>query len=352
MDRTPMEATMTAAEHIVEGSHAAFAGVCFDENNPYSPRHAKVFLTAAMEDIKQKDRLAAIGVDRSLPGRGRVKEEADGVWDVVQLRGTDETPFNEFPHFTLAIRPEEILAVLILSNPYSPRHAKVFLTAAMEDIKQKDRLAAIGVDRSLPGRGRVKEEADGVWDVVQLRGTDETPFNEFPHFTLAIRPEEILAVLILSNKWLASTGTQKQLKDLGFDGFRSAVADVTRTIAAAVGSAKTARPWILVQQRRATRGQQLDVRDGRLEFDPQTAVGLQTQSGDQNELKPQPQWLRATYSALANKSSNLEMCIGARFLYGDPSVQSPGFTDRVVESWAACAPLLSAVLPEFATGVL
>ncbi len=230
-------------------------------------------------------------------------------------------------------------------HPYSPPEARQLLISAMDEIRQSDRLREIGIDPGLPGRGRIKEEADGAWDVVRLRGTGDGAFNEVPHYTLAIRPEEVLAVLILPNRWLSSAAAQNSLKALGQESFLSTIGRVTEKLTAAIGSSKSARPWILVQQRRATRGQQLDVRDGRIEFDPQTAVGPKTKSADQNEIKPQPQWLRATFSALANKSSNLEMCIGARFRYGDENLRSPAMTDRVIDSWAACRPLLDAVLP-------
>ena len=230
-------------------------------------------------------------------------------------------------------------------HPYSPREAVPLLISVMDEIKQSDRLLEVGIDPALPGRDRVKEEEEGAWDVLRVRGTGGETFNESPHYTLAIRPEEVLAVLILPNRWLSSAAVQKSFKALGSESFMSAIGRVTEKLTAVIGSSKSARPWILVQQRRATRGQQLDVRDGRIEFDPQTAVGPKTKSADQNEIKPQPQWLRATFSALANKSSNLEMCIGAQFLYGDENLRSPALTDRVIDSWAACRPLLDAVLP-------
>ena len=231
-------------------------------------------------------------------------------------------------------------------RPYSPPRAKHLLDLAMKEIRQSDELREIGVDPTLSGRDRIKEEEEGVWDFVRLVGSNgNRAFNELPHFTLALRPGEVLAVLILPNRWLAGAGTQKVLKDRGFDSFRAAIAGATEKLASAVGSSPSARPWILVQQRRAPKGQQLTVRDARIEFDPQTAVGLKAQTTDQNELKPQPQWLKATYSALVDKSSNLEMCIGARFLYSDQIVQSPDLTKRVIESWGACRPLLDAVLP-------
>ena len=229
-------------------------------------------------------------------------------------------------------------------HPYSPREAMQLLIAAMVQIRKSDRLRDIGIEPSLPGRDRIKEEEEGAWDVVRLRGTGEGAFNESPHYTLSIRPEEVLAVLILPNRWLAGAAARTSFKALGSGSFQAAIGKVTENLTAVIGSSKSARPWILLQQRRATRGQQLDIRDSRIEFDPQTAVGPKTKTAGHNEIKPQPQWLRATFSALANKSSNIEMCIGARFLYGDEILRTPALVDRVIDSWAACRPLLDAVL--------
>lgn len=65
-----------------------FEGVGFDDGHPYSPREARQLVISAMDEIRQSDRLREIGIDPALPGRGRIKEEADGAWDVVRLRGT------------------------------------------------------------------------------------------------------------------------------------------------------------------------------------------------------------------------------------------------------------------------
>ena len=124
---------------------------------------------------------------------------------------------------------------------------------------------------------------------------------------------------------------------LGSGSFQPAIGRVAENLIAVIGSSKSARCWILqLQQRRATRAQQLDIRFSRIEFDPRTAVGPKTKSAGHNEIKPQPQRQQATFSALADRNSNIEMCIGAPVLYGDENLRSAALVNRVIDSWAAC----------------
>lgn len=227
---------------------------------------------------------------------------------------------------------------------YLPLQAKRLLKLAMQEIRNSERLRQIGVDPMLPGRGRIPE--NDVWDCVRLQGIGSSgQFNEQPHFTLGLPPEGVLAVLIIPNRWLAVGAHRQAIKQLGYETFLDKITDVTRRLTEVLGSSTQARPWILVQQRRATKGQRLDVWDARLEFDPQTATGLLTDDHAGRPLKPQHEWLEATYRALTNKNANLEMCLGGRMQYNYAGVQSREFLDRVINSWAACQPLLAAICP-------
>ena len=218
----------------------------------------------------------------------------------------------------------------------------------MHEIRSSDRLGTIGVDASLPGRGRIKESALEIWDLVRLRRSrDDQDFAAWPHFTLGLRPNETLAVLILPNKWLDKSANRGRLVDLGLDGFRGVIADTTKRLLSSVGKSPSARPWILLQQRRWAHGRSAPpVTDALVEFDPTTSLASPPPPGT-NSVKSQPQWLEATYHALANKNknTNLEMCLGGRMQYDYAGVRSPDFLDHVIDSWAACQPLLAAICP-------
>ena len=75
---------MTTTEYLA----TTFAGVNFGREQPYSPRRAKHLLDLAMKEIRQSDELREIGVDPTLSGRDRIKEEEEGVWDFVRLVGS------------------------------------------------------------------------------------------------------------------------------------------------------------------------------------------------------------------------------------------------------------------------
>ena len=64
-----------------------------------------------------------------------------------------------------------------------------------------------------------------------------------------------------------------------------------------------------------------------------------------DSIKMQPQWLDATYQALSNKESNLQLGIGARFSYEHCSgVNSPEILDYIAKTWIACKPIITKML--------
>lgn len=231
-------------------------------------------------------------------------------------------------------------------HPYSPREAKRLLKLAMHEIRSSDRLRTIGVDASLPGRGGIKESALEIWDFVRLqRSRDDQDFAAWPHFTLGLRPNEILAVLILPNKWLDKSANRGRLIDLGLDGFRGVITETTKRLLSSVGTSPSARPWILLQQRRWAHGRSAPpVADALVEFDPTTSLASPPPTGT-NSVKSQPQWLDAVFQAIDRKNSNIEMCIGGRFLHECKAVRSREFPELVIDAWSACRPLLDAILP-------
>jgi hypothetical protein len=81
------------------------------------------------------------------------------------------------------------------------------------------------------------------------------------------------------------------------------------------------------------------VHDARLVFDLRTAVKSRP-----SRVKQQPQWLEASYEALARKRSNLQLGIGAILPYEDGSLHSKGILDAIAAVWIACDPWINSIL--------
>lgn len=81
--------------------------------------------------------------------------------------------------------------------------------------------------------------------------------------------------------------------------------------------------------------------DGRLIFDLRTAFP----GGKSQKVKVQDHWLRALYSLIVDKHSNLEWAVGMGFPNDKCArTRSPKIIDALAGSWLACKPVLDVLL--------
>lgn len=229
-------------------------------------------------------------------------------------------------------------------NPYNYLEAKRLLKLALNDLRGSSRLRRqMGMDPDAPGRGAITgREGAAVWDFLRLRqaGRDER-FTKFPHLTLAIEHERAIAIVTVPHG--IRTDFRRSLVDLGSEGFGELLRKLNDRLLAALQGDKGAAPMIIVVQRRYLTQRSSAIVDARLEFDLRTAF-QESRRGARAVVKVQPQWMDATFGALANKRSNLQLAIGASFPFGrSSSVGDKTFVDRVAGTWIACSPLLAAM---------
>ncbi len=228
-------------------------------------------------------------------------------------------------------------------EPYNYPEAKRLLKLAMDELrKRKDLVKILGMDPVLPGRGSITgKDGVAVWDFLRLRISRHSEvFTKYPHLTIAIQGERVLAIVTVPH------GIQSQLRrnliELGFDGFQEVLSDVNKKLLRALRKAKGAAPWVDVVQRRYATQRSAAFVDARIEFDLRTAF---PESKKGSKVKPQPEWLKASYDALCKKKSNLQFAVGASFPYqACPSTNTRKIIDHVSDVWVACKPLIDAML--------
>jgi hypothetical protein len=218
--------------------------------------------------------------------------------------------------------------------PYTYLEAKRLLRLLMADVRADASLAALGVDRVRGGRSSITGSAQtSVWDYLPfaLWNADEG-FTRYPHVTLSIQRDRVIAHLTLPDKLEGSL--RRRLLSGAYEAFKAAIARYIERTQAVLNEDAGAVPFIEVRQRHyLTR--QLSTLDAYLEFDPRTAFA------GHGAIKRQEEWLRSAYEAFADKRSNLQVGIGAAFRYGaSTSVSAPDFARSVVAAWCATAPVL------------
>jgi hypothetical protein len=227
-------------------------------------------------------------------------------------------------------------------NPYSYLEAKRLLQLALEELRTNRKLVRVlGMDPKSSGRGAITgRDADSVWNFLSLKqGRGDKAFTHYPHLTLAIKADLLLAIVTIPHG--IKSEFRRRLVDLGVEGFGELLGNISGRICSALRKDKGAAPWTEVVQRRYLSQRSTPIVDARIEFDLRTAFRRTNRRG-KKVVKLQPQWLNATYAALAKKRSNLQLAIGATFPYGrSSSVSERTILTHIVETWLACRPLLT-----------
>lgn len=175
-----------------------------------------------------------------------------------------------------------------------------------------------------------------VWDFIGfLAARGEEGFTSYPHLTIGVHDDRLEATLTFPNGM--PVARRRAMLGESFEEFEVRMADVTRGIVKAARPAAGANPVANIVQRHYSSQRAEPVYDAILRFDPRTAVD----AGGISEVKPQPQWLRAAFGALDRRHSNLQLQIGAEFVYARcEAVRSEQITEVVAQVWLACEPML------------
>lgn len=227
-------------------------------------------------------------------------------------------------------------------EPYNYLQAKRVLKLALKELRKNKALAReVGMAPKLIGRsGITGKEGVAVWDCLRLAGSEaDKEFTKHTHLTLSIERDRLKATITVPHRVKAAL--RKRLVDLGSDGFKQLLAEVNVQLLKVLNTANGAAPTCIVVQRRYSSQRAAAILDARIEYDLRTAFPQPNKKG---QVKVQPQWLQATYDALCNKKSNLQVEIGASFPYDFcPSTTKPEIVNTIAKVWIACKPLLDAM---------
>jgi hypothetical protein len=217
--------------------------------------------------------------------------------------------------------------------PYTYLEAKRLLRLLMAEMQADTALDALGVDRIRGGRSAIT----GTWDYLPFTFSDaDEAFTRYPHLTLSIQRDRVVAALVLPDK--LDSAMRRQLLSGGYDTFKTAIGRYIEQGRALLDQDTGALPFVEVLQRHY-QTRQLSTLDAHMQFDPRTAF----QGHD--PIKRQEEWLRSAYAVFADKRSNLQIGIGAAFRYGaSTTVSTPAFARSVVAAWCATASILDLLL--------
>jgi hypothetical protein len=121
---------------LKEGTLTRFAGIPFDENNPYSYSQAKRLLGLLRGKLLQRRDLERhLGMNRRSPGRGAITgRTATSVWDFISINTSrGDYVFTQNLHLTLGISDERVDAYVTVPNNIRTRLRKALLGGRYED---------------------------------------------------------------------------------------------------------------------------------------------------------------------------------------------------------------------------
>jgi hypothetical protein len=229
-------------------------------------------------------------------------------------------------------------------NPYNYHEAKRVLRLAMHELrKRSDLKRELGMDPEAKGRSAITgRDGSKIWDFLRLaRSKDADIFTEFPHLTLSIQQDHLLAIVTVPHGIRGEF--RRKLLAGGQEAFCVLFETILDNLSISLGCIEGVAPWMEILQRRYPSQRAEPIIDARLQFDLRT--GFRKAGRGRTSVKRQPQWLGAAYDALSKKNSNLQLGVGAMFRYERcPVTRTPAIVDHVAKVWLACKPLIQKMI--------
>ena len=228
-------------------------------------------------------------------------------------------------------------------HPYNYFEAKRVLRLAMDELRKREDLDhTLGIEK-ISGRGAITgKDAGLVWDYLRLKKSSGSKNStEFPHLTLGLHREFMVAFLIIPNG--LRSDFRRNLLGQGLEPLRVVLSNMLSNFNESLGDVRGVVPWIELVQRRYPSQRSEPFIDAKLEFDLRTACS--EVNSTKGSPKLQPQWLGSIYEALTNRNANLQVGAGARFSYDQcHEVGSQKVLNHIANAWIACEPLIGRIL--------
>lgn len=224
-------------------------------------------------------------------------------------------------------------------QPYSYREAKRLLGTALNELRSRPDMVALGINPNHLGRSAITgSRISSVWNFLALRDPRiKDTFTRLPHLTLSIHADEVLAMVTVPNG--LEPRLRRNLSALTLEQLKAVLHDVCAGLIGAIGSGD-ASPRLHLLQRHYKSQRSPGTVDGRLDVD------LRTLGGQRGRVKAQPEWIEAFHRIIVQRRSNLQIAVGTVFQMGCPELRGHHALDHFAGSWIACKPLLDVVLRE------
>jgi hypothetical protein len=186
------EARLAASNGLAGGTLTMFTGIPFNQAEPYSYPQAKRILGLMRERLLHHPALRrALHVDPDNPGRGAITgTRARSVWDYIALMGLREVRyFTQYPHLTLGIHDDSLLAMLTMPNSVSPRRRRAMLGASFEQFKER-------IDAVVRGIAAVSDMAKGMRPVIVVVQRHYASQSAPPYYDATLRFDPRTAVTV------------------------------------------------------------------------------------------------------------------------------------------------------------
>jgi len=148
-----LEQKLVAEQYMKDGTLTTFPGFPFGAKHPYNYFEAKRVLRLAMEELRSRKRqMRELGLDPEGEGRTAIRgrESALGVWDFLWLRKAKSAKqFTHFPHCTLSVQPERVVAIVTIPNSIRTRFRNHLLGDTVEEFAAVLREVLVLYTRSL-----------------------------------------------------------------------------------------------------------------------------------------------------------------------------------------------------------
>ena len=129
------EGKMSNEGYLREGSLTKFTGFPFGNGEVYNYLQAKRLLQLAMDELRRRQDLVDLGMNPEAAGRAAITgAQEDGVWDYVPLKGAPES-FTAYPHLTLSVQRDRLVAIVILPNGIQGRLRKRIIDLGYEGFR-------------------------------------------------------------------------------------------------------------------------------------------------------------------------------------------------------------------------
>src|SRR5205823_1839197 len=133
-----LERKLVRDDYLKGGTLTVFSGIPFDADEPYNYHEAKRLLRLAMDELRKRaDLKRELGMDSERNGRSAITgRESTRIWDFLPLvHAKDATSFTEFPHLTLSIQQEQVLAIVIVPDGIRREFRKRLLAGQREGFR-------------------------------------------------------------------------------------------------------------------------------------------------------------------------------------------------------------------------